>query len=84
MIPMVTRITLLQNYQRNIQIPFNSSNADWTVLALDLSALLATVTNALFEETKTLQFCANLMVRGAFTADDAYTQQVQRPLSLDM
>ena len=46
------------------------------MLALDVAALLAPVTSALFEEVKTLQFCASLVVRGAFTADDSYTLQV--------
>lgn len=46
------------------------------MLALDLPTLLAPVTSAVVEETKAMQFCANMLVRGAFTADDGYTQQV--------
>lgn len=46
------------------------------MLALDLPALLAPVTSAAVEETKAIQFCANMLVRGAFTADEGYTQQV--------
>lgn len=61
--------------QRNIQIAHSSNSDMWTVLALDLAVLLAPVTSALVEETKAIQFCANMLVRGAFTADDSYTQQ---------
>ena len=67
---------LLQRTQRNIQIAHSSSSDKWTVLALDLPMLLAPVASAAFEETKAIQFCANMLVRGAFTADDGYTQQV--------
>ena len=49
------------------------------MLALDLAALLARVTKAPFEEVKRLQFCANMAVRGAFTADQAYSWQVSQP-----
>lgn len=66
----------VQRTQRNIQIAHSSNSDKWTVLALDLAALLAPVTSALVEETKAIQFCANMLVRGAFTADDSYTQQV--------
>ena len=66
----------LQRTQRNIQIAHSSNSDKWTVLALDLAALLAPVTSAVLEETKAMQFCANMLVRGAFTADDSYTQQV--------
>lgn len=68
---------LLQRTQRSIQIAHSSSNATWTVLALDLPTLLAPVASAAFEETKAIQFCANMLVRGAFAADDGYTQQVR-------
>lgn len=66
----------VQRTQRNIQIAHSSNSDMWTVLALDLAVLLAPVTSALVEETKAIQFCANMLVRGAFTADDSYTQQV--------
>lgn len=68
---------MLQCTQRNIQIPYSSTDGKWTVLALDLAALLAPVTTAAFEETKSIQFCANMVVRGAFTADNSYTRQVR-------
>ncbi len=68
---------MLQCTQRNVQIPYSSTDGKWTVLALDLAALLAPVTTAAFEETKTIQFCANMVVRGAFTADNSYTRQVR-------
>ena len=71
----------MQSSQRNIQIPYIPSNDSWTMLALDVAALLAPVTSALFEEVKTLQFCASLVVRGAFTADNSYTLQVNAPLT---
>ncbi|DBA73164.1 TPA: hypothetical protein ACH3X2_010098 [Trebouxia sp. C0005] len=61
--------------QRSVQIPYSSTDGKWTVLALDLASLLAPVTSAAFEETKTIQFCANMVVRGAFTADNSYTRQ---------
>ncbi len=67
---------MLQCTQRNVQIPYSSTDGKWTVLALDLAALLAPVTTAAFEETKSIQFCANMVVRGAFTADNSYTRQV--------
>ncbi len=67
---------MLQCTQRNVQVPYNSSNDRWSVLALDLAALLAPVTSAAFEETKGVQVCANMVVRGAFTADYSYTHQV--------
>lgn len=77
-------IQLLQSTQRNVQIPYSPSNDNWTVLALNLAALLAPVTNALYEETKSLQFCANLSVRGAFTADHGYTQQVHADVIIQL
>lgn len=46
------------------------------MLALDLAALLAPISKAPFEEVKRMQFCANMAVRGAFTADFAYTWKV--------
>lgn len=67
---------LLQCSQRNIQIAYSSSSEKWTIVALDLAALLAPVTASVVEETKAIQFCANILVRGAFTADTSYTQQV--------
>ena len=70
-------IVMLQCTQRNVQIPYSSTDGKWTVLALDLAALLAPVTTAAFEETKSIQFCANMVVRGAFTADNSYTRQVR-------
>ncbi len=68
---------MLQCTQRNIQIPYSSTDGKWTVLALDLAALLAPVTTAAFEDTKSIQFCANMVVRGAFTAHNSYTRQVR-------
>ena len=74
---LLTTSHALQCTQRNIQVPYTSANGKWTVLALDLVALLAPVTNAAFAETRTIQFCANMVVRGAFTADEVYSQQVR-------
>ena len=75
---------MLQCTQRNVQIPYSSTDGKWTMLALDLAALLAPVTTAAFEDTKTIQFCANMVVRGAFTADNSYTQQVRASLHKEL
>ena len=61
-----------------IQVPYAAPNEKWTMLALDLAALLAPVTKASFEEVKRIQFCANMAVRGTFTADMAYTWKVRQ------
>ena len=66
-----------------IQVPYVAPNEKWTMLALDLAELLASVTKASFEEVKRVQFCANMAVRGAFTADFAYSWKVRLQLSQD-
>ena len=68
---------MLQTSQRSVQVSYSTTDDKWTVLAIDLAALLAPVTTAAFEETKIIQFCSNMVVRGAFTADDSYTLQVR-------
>jgi Protein of unknown function (DUF667) len=46
----------------------------WTVLALDMTELLTQVSKSPFRCIKSIQFCANLKARGAFTSDSKCAQ----------
>ena len=72
----------VQQSHITVQVPYVSLDGKWTILALDLAALLGPVTKAAFEEVKRIQFCASMAVRGAFTADSAYSWKVTRPYLL--
>jgi len=52
-----------------LQVPLHSLSERWTVVALDLPALLRGDGRRPYAALKGLQFCANLRVRGAYTSD---------------
>ena len=45
-------------------------SAKWSVVALDMHELMAQVSKNPFKHLKSIQFCANMKARGAFTSDN--------------
>ena len=67
----------LQRKVNGVQIPYHGVDACWTLLALDLAAVVAgSGPRAEHCELKALQCCGNLAVRSFFISDAAYGLQV--------
>lgn len=54
------------------QIYMGHVSAKWTVLALDMTALLMAEGHSPYKAVARVQFCANMRVRGAFTSHLKY------------
>jgi hypothetical protein len=63
---------LVQKASIGQQIPMEHVTSKWTTLALDMHELLAQDSTTPFKCTKSIQFCANLRARGAFSSDIKY------------
>lgn len=50
------------------QIYMGHVSSKWTVIALDMAAMLMAEGQAPYKAVARLQFCANMRVRGAFTS----------------
>ncbi|XRB08526.1 centriole proteome protein [Pycnococcus provasolii] len=55
-----------------VQLPFVVNSTRWTVLAVDLGAIVSPYTRAPYECIKAIQLCANMAVRNVFTSDEKY------------
>ena len=59
----------LQNAAMGLQVAMENVTSNWTILALDMHELMGQTSKAPFKCTKSVQFCANMKARGAFTSD---------------
>lgn len=67
---------LLQRKKSGLQLAYPHPSHKWTVLAVDLMAAAAMLTNSPFEEVKGFQFCSTLLARTFFTSDYKYSLEV--------
>ena len=58
-----------------LQFPYVESSARWTVLVLDLQAVLALYVNRRFTYIKGIRLCANMFVRNIITSSTCYTPE---------
>ena len=59
----------VQTAVTGLQIAMEHMTTKWTTLALDMHELMAQTSTNPFKCIKSLQFCANMQVRGAFASD---------------
>jgi Protein of unknown function (DUF667) len=59
----------------SIRLAYQAQSNDWMLLAVDVAAALA-VQDVSYRCIKSLQLCAAMSVRGAFTSDIVYSHQV--------
>ena len=58
-----------------LQFPYVESSALWTVLVLDLQAILTLYVNRRFTYLKGIRLCANMFVRNIFTSSTCYSPE---------
>lgn len=59
-----------------LQVPLPILKKRWTVLCIDLRALIADNTTYEYAAVKSIQLCASLRVRGVFTSTVLYSPEV--------
>ena len=68
----------MQLKQGSMQVAYAPAERGWSMLGLDLPALVAAAGRTGFQEVRGLQLCSSLSVRTVYTADLAYCKEVSQ------
>jgi WD40 repeat protein len=76
----------INNNNRHVMIPCGFFSEKWFVLKINLDNMLRQYTNEIYHSVKSIQFCANTVIRNVYTSDESYNcleipRDMQYPLA---
>ena len=66
-------LTRAQGYKKHVQVAWEPEEPGWTMLCLDLPALVEAQSGMVYGSLKSLQLCSYMLLRGCYTSDLKFT-----------